>query len=62
VTKAREDILTVLGLRFGALPVEVMQALNRMDDVAQLTALHKEAILAPSLQEFAAYVITSKAA
>ena len=54
VTKAREDVFTVLGLRFGALPLEVVQPLNRLDDITRLTALLKAAVTTPTLPEFAA--------
>ena len=54
MTKAREDVFTVLGLRFGALPLEVVQPLNRLDDLTRLTALLKEAVTTPTLPEFVA--------
>ena len=54
VTKAREDVFTVLGLRFGALPLEVVQPLNRLDDITRLTALHTAAVTTSTLPEFAA--------
>lgn len=48
----RDNILTVLEVRFGETPLFIRERLQQTDDLAQLKQLHRQAILAASLDEF----------
>lgn len=54
IAGAREGVLSALEIRFGRAPVAVQEAVNRTADLEQLRALQRRAILAASLEEFAA--------
>ncbi len=54
ITAAREGVLAALEIRFGTLPVALQEAIQRIGDLTRLRALHRQAILATSLEEFAA--------
>ncbi len=54
IASARESILAALELRFGRPPIELEEAINRIEDLTKLRALHRRAILASSLDEFVA--------
>jgi predicted transposase YdaD len=49
----REWVLEVLVLRLGEVPAEIRAAIDTMDDEAHLKALHRAAIQAASMDEFA---------
>ena len=49
---ARTSVLDALETRFGRVPFAVREAVNRLEDPGMLRALHKQAILANSLEEF----------
>ncbi|MCP4363455.1 MAG: hypothetical protein GY796_36100 [Chloroflexi bacterium] len=49
----REDIIEVLTLRFQEVPAELLVQLDEVSDIARLKALHKWAVVEPSLDAFA---------
>ncbi len=51
---ARESVLAALELRFGRPPIELEDAINRIEDLTKLRVLLRRAILASSLDEFTA--------
>ena len=51
---ARENILEVLGVRFGELPFELGERLERVGDAAQLKYLLRQSILISSIAAFQA--------
>jgi len=51
---AREGVLSALEIRFGLPPLAIQEAVNRIEDLTRLRALHRQAILATSLAEFVA--------
>lgn len=52
--QARDAVVGALAARFGRAPEEVEQRLRRVDDLARLERLHREAVLAGSLDELLA--------
>lgn len=52
VQAAREDVLAVLEVRFGAVPEAVQAAVERIADVQRLKQLLRQAILVPSVEDF----------
>jgi predicted transposase YdaD len=54
----RENVFTVLEVRFGATPLRIRESLERIGDLAKLKQLHRQAILAASLEEFAQVLAT----
>ncbi|MBF0496978.1 MAG: hypothetical protein HQK58_10465 [Deltaproteobacteria bacterium] len=48
----REDVIEVLEVRFGRVPSEIIAAVQGLVDPSQLKALHKQAVLAKSIDEF----------
>lgn len=48
------SVLSALEIPFGQAPLAVQEAVSRIVDLAQLRALLRQAILAASLEEFAA--------
>ena len=54
---AREGVLSALEIRFGLPPLAIQEAVNRIEDLARLRALHRQAILARSLEEFVAGLV-----
>jgi hypothetical protein len=57
VASAREGVLAALEIRFGVAPLAVQEMVNCIEDLPQLRALHRRAILAASLEEFAAGLV-----
>ena len=49
---ARESVLEALDTRFEAVPTEVADLINQIEDKAQLKHLHRQAITVASLEEF----------
>ena len=49
---SRENTIEVLQLRFGEVPEDLLQAIARIDDLARLKMLHRQAIVSNSLEEF----------
>lgn len=56
IQSAREDVLTVLEVRFGVTPLLVRTAIERMNDLAKLKHLHRQALLAMDMEEFARHL------
>ncbi len=54
IVSARESVLATLELRFGPPPAAVVETVNRIEDLEQLRALLRRAVLASSLAEFTA--------
>jgi predicted transposase YdaD len=54
IISIRECVLSALEIRFGHAPMAVQEAVSRTEDLTQLRALLRRAILAASLEEFAA--------
>jgi len=54
----RENVLTVLEVRFGAMPLLIRETVERIDDLVKLKRLHLQAVLAASLEEFAQVLAT----
>ena len=52
VEEAKALILEALRLRFGEVPVRVIEALEEIDNEAKLRFLHQRAILCKSIEEF----------
>lgn len=48
----REDVITILEVRFGEVPPELREVINTLQDVPVLKQLHRQAIAIPSIQEF----------
>lgn len=48
----RADLIEILQIRFGSVPPEVVETINRMEDIAQLQQLFRQAIAIPSIAEF----------
>lgn len=53
VQAARDDVLAVLEVRFGAVPEAVRVAVERIADVQRLKQLLRQAIVAPDVESFA---------
>ena len=51
-TRLREDVLEVLEVRFGRVPVEVEEQVRRLRGQETLEGLHRKAILVQSLEAF----------
>jgi hypothetical protein len=49
---AREAIMDVLNLRFGEAQPATAERIHAIDDITTLKALHKQAVLAESLEKF----------
>ncbi|MBF0510289.1 MAG: hypothetical protein HQK57_15370, partial [Deltaproteobacteria bacterium] len=49
---AREDVIKVLKIRFGRVPDEIIDAVKELVDPSLLDALHEQAVLVKSLDEF----------
>jgi predicted transposase YdaD len=54
IASARRGVLAALEIRFGRTPLVVQEAVNCIEDLTRLWMLHRQAILAASLEEFAA--------
>jgi len=54
----REDVLAALEVRFGAASLAFRETMERIDDLAKLKRLHRQAILAASLEEFTHHLTT----
>jgi hypothetical protein len=54
----KEDVLEVLEVRFGAVPSELVEKVNTLEDPDLLKALHREAIAIGSLEQFVEYLQT----
>jgi len=52
VQSSRTSVLDALEARFGRTTLAIQAAVNRLQDPGMLRALHKQAILANSLEEF----------
>jgi len=52
VQSIRTSVLDALEARFGRVSLAIQAAVNRLQDPGILRALHKQAILANSLEEF----------
>lgn len=50
--KAREAVVEVLNLRFGDPQPAITERIHTIDDTTLLKALHKQAVLAESLEKF----------
>ena len=48
----KENMMDILRLRFGPVPNEVAQAIERQDDLSTLKTVLKQAVLADSLAAF----------
>ena len=48
----KEDVMEALNLRFGLVPKQIAQAIERQDDLSTLKTLFKQAVLADSLAAF----------
>ncbi len=57
IASAREGVLATLQIRFGQTPVALQEAVNRIADLTRLRTLHRHAILAASLEEFASGLV-----
>ncbi len=49
---AREDVIEVLAVRFGDIPSNVLENINRINDVSVLKRLHRNAIAISSMEAF----------
>ena len=49
---ARESVLELLEIRFEAVPEELVDAINQIEDKAQLKDLHRQAITVESIEAF----------
>ena len=52
VQKGREDVIEVLEVRFEALPNELVEKINQIEDLELLKTLHRQAITIGSLDDF----------
>lgn len=52
VQNAREAVLEVLEIRFEAVPPELIEAVNQIEDISVLKQLHRQAIALDSLEAF----------
>lgn len=52
IQNARENVIDNLTTRFEEVPTQVVEAVNRIDDVAVLKGLLRRAILVSSIAEF----------
>jgi hypothetical protein len=52
VQATRDNILELLEIRFGTVPDRVAVALAGVETLAQLKAIHRQAVMATSLSEF----------
>jgi len=59
VQTAAEALLEALTLRFRSVPQELLVALQQISDLTRLKELHRQAIIAQSLEEFEHFVDTS---
>ncbi len=48
----REDVITILEVRFGEVTPELIEVINTLKEVPVLKQLHREAIAIPSIEEF----------
>jgi hypothetical protein len=49
----QQDIMDVLEVRFQVVPEEITLQIQSISDLAELRKLHKQAVVAPDIQEFA---------
>ena len=50
---ARENIIIVLEVRFGKVPLNICESVNLINDLSVLKKLHRNAILISSVEDFA---------
>jgi hypothetical protein len=48
----RENVITILEVRLGEVPPELIEVINTLQDVSVLKQLHRQAIAIPSIEEF----------
>ena len=48
----RENIISILTKRFGTIPAELVEAINKLEDIPQLKQLHLETVGVKSVVEF----------
>jgi hypothetical protein len=48
----REDVITILEVRFGEVPPTLIERINAIEDIPVLKQLHRQAIAIPSIEEF----------
>jgi hypothetical protein len=48
----RENIITILEIRFEVVPIPLRETINKIEDINQLENLHKQAVTIPSLADF----------
>jgi hypothetical protein len=48
----REDLITILEVRFGEVSPELIEVINAIKDMPVVKQLYREAIAIPSIQEF----------
>jgi hypothetical protein len=53
VESARENIIIVLEVRFGEIPLNICESVNLINDLSVLKKLHRNAILISSVEDFA---------
>ena len=53
VESARENIIIVLEVRFGEIPLNICESVNLINDLSLLKKLHRNAILISSVEAFA---------
>ena len=53
VESARENIIIVLEVRFGEIPLNICESVNLINDLCVLRKLHRNAILISSVEAFA---------
>ena len=48
----RENVITILEVRFGKVAPELIEVINAIKDVPVLKQLHRQALAIPSIEEF----------
>ncbi|MBI4853995.1 MAG: hypothetical protein HY819_19530 [Acidobacteria bacterium] len=52
ILNAKESVINILETRFGAIPKNLTETVNKTEDITLLKNLRKQAILVNSLEEF----------